>query len=111
MAQVWLGTPVWLEVDRAFATPEGVFVPWVTVRDPVDIGDVVNVREKGSGRYGAALVVAIDEDNVYLSLAWNTLTYPAGGYLRGPIVTAEQYERVQGAYLGPIMTAKETDDG
>lgn len=99
--------PAWLEIDRAFATPEGVFVPWTAVRDPVDLGDVVNVRERGSGKYGGALVVAIDDDNVYLSLAWNTLTHPAGGYLRGPIVTAEQYERAQSMYLGPIMTAEE----
>lgn len=64
----------WVDVDRTFATPEGCFAPLTDVRGPIEVGDVVNVQEKRSRKTGGALVVGIDEENVYLSLAWNTLT-------------------------------------
>lgn len=64
----------WVDIDRVCATPEGVFAPLLDVRGPIEVGDVVNVQEKRSRLTGGALVVGMDEDNVYLSLAWNTLT-------------------------------------
>lgn len=59
----------WVDIDRAYSTPNGCFAPLSDVR-----GDVVHVKEKVSGLTGGALVTGVDEDNVYLSLAWNTLT-------------------------------------
>ena len=74
----------WVDIERAFATPEGCFAPLVDVRGPIEVGDVVHVKEKASGLTGGALVTGIDEENVYLSLAWNTLTdaYSARGAQR-----------------------------
>jgi hypothetical protein len=64
----------WVDIDRAFATPNGVFAPLTDVRGPIEVGDVVNVQEKSSRKTGGALVTGIDGDNVYLSLVWDTLT-------------------------------------
>jgi hypothetical protein len=71
----------WVDIDRAYSTPNGVFAPLSDVRGPIEVGDVVHVKEKASGLTGGALVTSVDEDNAYLSLAWNTLTdaYSARG--------------------------------
>lgn len=64
----------WVDIDRAYSTPNGCFAPLSDVRGPIEVGDVVHVKETASGKTGGALVTGVDEDNVYLSLAWNTLT-------------------------------------
>lgn len=64
----------WVDIDRACATPNGVWAYLSDVRGPIEVGDVVNVQEKRSRETGGALVTALDEERVYLSLAWHTLT-------------------------------------
>lgn len=64
----------WVDIDRACSTPNGVWAYLSDVRGPIEVGDVVNVQEKSSRETGGALVTGVDEERVYLSLAWDTLT-------------------------------------
>lgn len=67
-----------VEIDLNVRIPNGTFAGFEDVRDgPVEVGQVVHVVEPESGLHGGALVTSIDEERqlVYLSLAWNTLTF------------------------------------
>jgi hypothetical protein len=68
-----LVTATWVDIDKSLRTPRGAYAPRENVRGPIEMGDVVHVRVPGTGEVGGALVTGLDDDHVYLSLAWHTL--------------------------------------
>lgn len=65
----------WIDIDRSLRTPRGTYAPLENVRGPIEMGQVVHVRT-AAGEIGGALVTGLDDDHVYLSLAWHTLWSP-----------------------------------
>lgn len=63
----------WVIVDRNLVTPRGAYAFLEDVSGDITPGDVVHVRERHGGALGGALVTAIEDGIVYLSLAWHTL--------------------------------------
>ncbi|HEX4395427.1 MAG TPA: hypothetical protein VH084_28435 [Mycobacterium sp.] len=64
----------WVTIDNSRRTPNGTYADLSDCNGPIAIGDVVHVIERESCLTGGALVTGIDEEFVYLSLAWHTLT-------------------------------------
>lgn len=64
----------WVTIDSSRRTPEGTYADLSDCRGPIEMGDVVNVIERESRLIGGALVTGIDDEFVYLSLAWHTLS-------------------------------------
>jgi hypothetical protein len=67
-------TTSWVTIDNSQRTPKGTYAGLEDCRGPIEVGDVVTVIERKSRLIGGALVTGIDEEFVYLSLAWHTLT-------------------------------------
>jgi hypothetical protein len=66
---------IWVRIDSSRRTPNGTYADVADCYGGgIEIGDVVNVIERESRMTGAALVTGMDDDFVYLSLAWHTLT-------------------------------------
>jgi hypothetical protein len=61
-------------IDKSRRTPDGTYADLADCHGGIVVGDVVNVIERTSRLIGGALVTAIDDEFVYLSLAWHTLT-------------------------------------
>jgi hypothetical protein len=61
-------------IEHSRRTPNGTYADRSTCRGPIEVGDVVNVQERESGLIGGALVTGLDDEFVYLSLAWHTLS-------------------------------------
>jgi hypothetical protein len=65
----------WVTIDNSRRTPNGTYADLADCYGGgIEVGDVVHVIERKSRRIGGALVTGIDEEFVYLSLAWHTLT-------------------------------------